>query len=256
MKYTLQQLIGLFGILSVTSGYADGILSEPKTTSLWRGVIAAAGGVGITTNLGQSQTFPIQNPVTDEYYIYSPSNRAQTQGMFEVFLGGERPVSNWRVQGGLAYSQTGSYQSKGTFIQGADASSADQYTYQYNVVARALLVEAKLMRPYHDTFYPYFLVGLGGSFNKTSNFTTNVPPFLTFTREYAPHTSGSFVYKAGLGIDMNVTSHTRLGLSYRFADFGRANSGAATIDNVPVTGALSQSNLYANELLLQLTYLI
>lgn len=256
MNYTWQQVVGLLGVLSVTSGYADGILSAQDATPQWRGVIAAAGGVGITTNLGQSQTFPIQNPVTDEYYIYSPNNQVQTQGMFDVFLGAEHPVSNWRVQGGLAYSQTGSYQSKGSFIQGADAGSADQYTYQYNIVARTLMVEAKLMRPYHDKFYPYFLVGLGGSFNKKSNFTTNVPPFLTFTREYANHTSGSFAYKAGLGIDMDVTSHARLGLSYRFAGLGRANSGAATIDNLSVTGALSQSNLYANELLLQLTYLI
>lgn len=92
-----------------------------------------------------------------------------------------------------------------------------QYTYKYNVVARELLAQAKLMRPYHDKFYPYFLVGLGGSFNKASNYSTNVPPFLTFTREYGNNTSSSFAYRVGLGMDMDVTQHARIGLSvFRF----------------------------------------
>ena len=128
MKNILRLLMTSLTLLVSATTYADGILAEaPKPQ--WRPVIGVGGGAAITTNLGQSQTFPIQNPVTDEYYIYSPTNRTQTQGLFEVFLGAEHPLfSSWLLQGGLAYSQTGSYQAKGNFIQGADAGSANQYT--------------------------------------------------------------------------------------------------------------------------------
>ena len=245
---------GMLLCLMSSAIYADGVLAD---NGLWHPVVGLGGGIAITTNLGQAQTFPILNPITDEFYTYSPTARSQIGGLIEVFLGTEhRVLSNWIVQGGLAYSQSGSYQAEGNFVQGADVGSANQYTYQYKVTARELLAQAKLMHPYHDKFYPYVLAGIGGSFNHASSYTTSVPSFLTFTREYANNTSGSFAYKVGLGMDMDVTQHTRLGLAYRFSGLGQANLGAASIDNTRVSGHLSQSNLYANEVLIQLTYII
>ncbi len=256
MKIILRFILTSLIAMSNAVVYADGILAEPAK-SRWQPVIGIGGGVEITTNLGQSQTFPILNPATDEYYIYSPTNQSQTAGLFEIFLGAERQVfTNWLFQGGLAYSQSGAYEAQGNFVQGVDAGSANQYTYQYNVTARELLAQAKLMRPYRDKFYPYVLAGLGGSFNQASSYSTNVPPFLTFTREYANNTSGSFAFRVGLGVDMDVTQHARLGVAYRFAGLGSANLGSAKLDTIPVSGALSQSYLYANEVLFQLTYVI
>lgn len=255
MKTKLHWLIMSLSVMSNAVTYADGILATDNT--LWRPVVGLGGGVAITTNLGQSQNFSILNPITDEFYTYYPTAQSQTAGLFEVFLGAERRVlSNWIFQGGLAYSQSGSYQAKGNFVQGADAGSADQYTYQYKVTARELLAQAKLMRSYHDKFYPYVLAGIGGSFNQASSYATNVPPFLTFTRDYVNNTSGSFAYKVGLGMDMDVTQHARLGVAYRFSGLGQADLGSANIDNVGVSGHLSQSNLNANEVLVQLTYII
>ena len=46
------------------------------------------------------------------------------------------------------------------------------------------------------------------------------------------------------------------GLAYRFSGLGNADLGIANIDGSYVSGALLQSNLYANEVLLQLTYVI
>ena len=109
---------------------------------------------------------------------------------------------------------------------------------------------------YSDKLYPYVLLGLGGSFNTASNYATNVPPFLTFTRLYANNTSNAFAFRVGLGFDVNITPHTRVGLAYRFADLGSVQLGAATIDNIKAAGTLSQSNLYANEVLAQFTYVM
>ena len=256
MKNKLSFVLSLLIILFGSAVYADGILSEPIQKQ-WYPVIGLGGGISSTTNLGRSQTFPIINPVTDEYYVYSPQSGAQTKGLFEAFLGAEHPIfSTWLLQGGIAYTQTGSDQINGSLVQGADALSADQYTYKFNAITRQILAQAKLMQPWHDKFYPYFLLGLGASFNSASNFSTSVPPFLTFTREYQNNQSISFAYRVGVGIDVDISQHVRLGVAYRFVDLGSVNLGSASIDNVSVLGKLSQSNLYANEALIQLTYII
>jgi opacity protein-like surface antigen len=256
MKNLFSFYLPCVGLLLCSLAHADGVLTEPMTMH-WKPLVGIGGGVASTGNLGASQTFPIQNPVADEYYLYSPSHQTQTQGLFEVFLGAEHALpKNWRMQAGLAYNQSGTYNAQGTFIQGADAGSADQYAYNYHVVGRELLAQAKFMHPYRDKFYPYFLLGLGGSLNKSSAYSTNAPPFLTFTREYLSNTAHSFAYKLGLGVDMDLTQHARIGLAYRFSGLGSVALGSASIDSIAVSGTLSQSNLYANEVLVQLTYLI
>ena len=52
---------------------ADGILDESLSKN-WHPVIGIGGGDTSTTNLGTSKYFPAQNPLTDEYYAYSPHN--------------------------------------------------------------------------------------------------------------------------------------------------------------------------------------
>lgn len=222
----------------------------------WRTVASIGGGTSSSYNLGRSQTFPILNPITDSFYSYSPQEKTQTQGLFEAFVGAEHPFySNWQVQAGLAYDQTGSYQIKGTLTQGADMLSSDQYNYQFKVRTRQILAQAKFMYPYRDKWHPYFLVGLGAAINTTSHFSTSVPPFITFTREYSSNTSSTFAYRLGLGVDVDIRTNFRLGVAYRFADLGNSILGSANIDGIPVRGTLSQSNVYSNEVLFQLSYI-
>ena len=47
----------------------------------------------------------------------------------------------------------------------------------------------------------------------------------------------------------------RLGVGYRFASLGKAQLGSALIDVTPVAGTFSQSHLYTNEALVQLTWI-
>lgn len=223
----------------------------------WRPVMGVGGGISSAYALGQAQTFPIVNPVTDSFYQYTPQNRSQTQGLFEFFLGGEHILSpQWRMQPGLAYDETSSFTVQGQLTQGADIPSADQYHYQYKVLTRQILAQSKLMYVYREKYYPYFLLGLGGALNTAAHYTTTVPPFLTFTRLYDRHVTGSFAYRVGAGVDMDIHTHVRLGVSYRFANLGGAGLGSARIDTVSVNGTLSQNNLYANEVLFQLSYII
>lgn len=223
----------------------------------WHPIIAIGAGTSTSTSVGKSQNFPIQNPSTDQFYNYSANQPTQTSSLFDGFLGAEfnlRP--NWALQVGVDYNQASPYSAKGTLLQGADIESADSYTYHYGVLTKQLLIEGKLLYTVKERYHPYVLGGLGAAFNKAYNYYTNVPPFLTFTRMYQDNTVTAFSYAIGFGIDVDLTSHFRVGAGYRFADLGQVKLGNAMIDTTNVNGTLSQTHLYTNEILAQFTIVV
>lgn len=244
-------------LASVASSFV--VIKETHAFSppAWRSVIAIGGGAYFTSNTGESQTFPIQDPDTDEFYEYAPTHNSQTAGLYNAFVGVEwRLLPNWLLQTGFDYNQTSSLYTNGVVTQGADVQSEDIYNYHYNIVTRQLLLAGKLLYTLKQRYHPYVLVGLGAAFNQASNYSTNVPPFLTFTRMYQDNNNTSFSYAAGVGVDVDLTDNLRFGIGYRYADLGQVKLGAANIDVNSVSGTLSQSNLYANQLLAQLTLVI
>lgn len=221
----------------------------------WRPVIALGAGVSRTTDLGKSKVFAIQNPDTDELYQYFPSHSSENSRLIIAFLGLETILCpDWLMQLGLEYNQAAKYSAKGVFTQGADFASTDTYVYHFDVLSRQLLVDAKFLYTFNQ-FHPYLLAGLGLSFNRAHGFSTNVPPFLTFTREYGNNTENTFSYVLGLGVDADMNRNWRFGVGYRFVDLGKVRLGGATIDTTRVRGTLSQRNFYANQLLAEITYL-
>lgn len=225
----------------------------------WHPIVSLGGGYLASTEMGQSQTFPIQNPITDEFFIYSANHGTATRGFFDAFVGVEFP--SWMsfgtiLQLGLGYSQTAPFTVKGTLTQGADVFSQDVFNYQYNVTLYQLLVEAKLLATFATVFHPYVFAGVGVAFNKANDFETNVPPFLTFTRMYANNTTDFFSYSLGFGIDYDLDALFRVGVGYRFSSYGHVNLGNAVIDTTPVPGTLSQDHLYTNEIIGQITFVL
>lgn len=254
MKYLV--LAFNLSYFALSNTYADGIIKQPIQNH-WHAVIGLGGGVINTTNLGKNQYFPILDPVTDQFFEYVPQDKSQTKKNFEAYLGVERSISStWMIQSGIAYTQSGSFDLKGNLVQGVDVQSSDQFDYQYKMRTQQILAQGKLMYSKLHKFYPYALLGLGVSFNSATNFSTSVPPLITFTREYQNNTSSAFAYRIGAGVDMDITQHIRIGASYRFANLGLIKLGSATINGISVSGQLSQSNLYVNEGLIQLTYVI
>lgn len=224
---------------------------------MWHPIATIGGGVSISSDIGESKNFPILNPTTDEFYYYTINSATQTSGLLDAFLGAEwnlRP--NWALQAGIGYNQASPFSASGTFVQGADVETEDTYNYRYGILLRQLLIEGKLLYSIKEYFHPYVLVGLGAAFNKAYNYYTTVPRFLTFTRMYSNNSTTSFSYALGIGLDYDVTSQIRLGLGYRFADLGKVELGSAVIDTTSVSGTLSQSNLYTNEVLVQFTWVV
>jgi len=225
-------------------------------TKTWSPVAILGAGVVLPTTIGHSQSFPIGNPATDEFFIYNAQPPSQTGALFEVFLGSEwyfRP--RWALQMGVDFEQVyTNYNADGTLIQGADVASEDQFTYRYNATIRQILAEVKLLYQYRERLHPYLLAGVGAALNTAYNYNTSVPPFYTFTRQFSNNTCTSFTYALGLGLDLDITHGVRLGLGYRFSDLGKVALGPASINNIPVSGTLSQTHTYSNILLTQLTF--
>ena len=98
------------------------------------------------------------------------------------------------------------------------------------------------------------MLGIGASFNKTSNYQTSVPPFLEFTPAFSNHAQTNFTYAIGPGIDIGISKSFRIGVAYRFTDLGAANTGAAQIDGILISNTLNQSHFYTNQILAQFTY--
>jgi opacity protein-like surface antigen len=244
----IKPMLGLIGmLLSSAHAWTLGHDLHP--------VIGMGAGSANTSHLSQSRYFPIVNVDTDQFFSYSAQHHDQTKALYEGFLGIEKEFNpHWIGQLGLEYNQTRHFIQRGTLMQGADVPSSDTYAYQYRVILRQALIEGKLFYRFKHHVYPYVLAGLGTSFNKAYNFTTTVPHFLTFTREYSSDTSRSFTYAAGLGLDVDITCHLRAGISYRFTDAGRVKLGNATINDISVSGTFKQSHVYVNQLLAQLSW--
>jgi opacity protein-like surface antigen len=221
-------------------------------------VMSLGAGAYVTSNVGNSQNFPIQNPITDSYYNYSVNQASQEAAFLSLFLGREWLISDryWLLQAGLEYTETTGLQVSGNLTQGAEVVSQNHYSYKYNTITRQLLIDGKILYTCQHIFHPYIFAGLGTSVNQASDYTTTVPPDLTFTKQYKSNNSISFSYALGFGVDVEIHDRLRLGIGYRFTDLGKVSLGSATIDGTSVPGTLSQNHLYANELIAQLSLVL
>lgn len=250
---TIQLLLpGSLLLISTTVCASREHLSHPVT--------AIGGGALFISNIGKTQRFPIQNIQEDEFYRYQTQSTAPSAGFFDLFLGLEEPLflpkisdNSYLIQYGFNYHQASLLTVQGVFTQGLDEQSANTYHFQYKTVPHQLLIEAKVLYPLKNNLNPYIFAGVGASINSVSQYSTNVPPFITFTRQYQNNMNTSFSYAAGLGVDWEFKPAWRLGLAWRFSDFGAIQLGPSSINAIAVNGVLSLSNVYANELQLQLS---
>ena len=217
-------------------------------------VIALDAGVSTSFDVGTSQNFPATD-TNSQFYDYAANTSRQSVGLAGIFLGFEsRTPTPWLIQTGVSYHQSNAFTAQGTLTQGLDTASQDTYNYQYDILVRQLLLESKWLYTMNQ-YHPYVLAAAGVAFNTASNYTTTVPADINLTSDYQNHTSTSFSYALGFGLDTELSDHVRLGLGYRFTDLGRAQLGNATYNAIPVTGGLGQTHLYAQQLLAQVSYI-
>lgn len=234
--------------------YANTSLINTNKPTVFHGlqpVFTFTAGASISP-LGQSQSFA---PLDLCSYNYKPQ-ASKTNMLWGGFIGSElRRTPSWGLIAGIGYYQPTSLSTKGTLTQGVDPASDNIYDYRYQTQSQQLLAEGKLHWSAKEKIQPFLMVGIGLTHNKTSNYQTNVPPFLEFTPAFSNRTQTNFTYAIGSGVDVSLTKSFRLGVGYRFTDLGSANTGSAQIDAIPISSTLKQSHLYANQILAQFTFL-
>lgn len=256
MKYMTKK-IGLIGLLASSIAcqtYATNCYLLPYQP--WRLIFSVGGGLATTSNIGASAYFPITNATTSEYYRYVDTSSSNTKAILDLYFAGEFEIqTGLMLQLGLGYMQPNSFTARGQFEQGADSASQNLYNYQYKVLAKQLLIEAKLlvMGNSEQKFHPYLLVGGGVSHNNTYDYATNVPATITFTRQYDSKIYNAPSFLIGGGIEFTIHEQARLGFGYRYAGIGKTTLGDSTIDGTAVPNTLYQSNLNMNEYITQLT---
>lgn len=110
-------------------------------------------------------------------------------------------------------------------------------------------------------YYPYAEVGLGAAFNHVGgyNATTAETGSVNLTPRFGNQNTNQFSYSLGLGVDRQVNTNIRVGLGYRYSNFGSSSLGDGAIlyngYQYPTYFALKSSNNYANQLLARISYL-
>jgi opacity protein-like surface antigen len=202
---------------------------------------------------GSNQSF---QPLDLCRYTYKP-DAATTNMLWGGFVG--TPVARFsssKLIAGFGYYQPNTLFAKGSLTQGVDRASNETYQYQYRIRSQQALLEGKWYWHPDASVQPFLMAGMGVAFNRVSHYETNVPPFYEFTPLFSSHTQTHFTYAVGPGMEMSLSKTLRGGLAYRFTDLGVTNTGSAQIDTIPISSTLKQSHLYANQVLIQLTYIL
>jgi opacity protein-like surface antigen len=215
-------------------------------------LITLSGGE-VVTKVGEPTHFMSD----DSIYTYYPAHTTQHNAVYGAMIGGETQInSQCLLQAGVSFYEPTFIKSTGTVEQGVDPGSMENYPYRYSVISRQILLEGKLLANAARRFHPYLSVGIGEAINNVYGYTVDYPHFLTFTPQFNSHINHSISYMFGVGVDVDVSSHVRLGAGYRFNNRGQADLGGGTIDTESISETLKQSHLYGQDVLIQLTYLV
>jgi len=205
-------------------------------------------GTSATSHLGNSASFPLGYST----FIYKSKSKTHNPVRFGVSMSKNINFSSQNaVQIGISYHDITKMGVNGSLEQGISPPFTP-FNYNYSINSSQLLVEAKLLHQWNKLFYPYLTGGIGAGFNKATNYSTNVPNYLTLTPYYSDKSSTSLSYSVGLGINFLKFQPIAIGLGYRFSDLGQVKLGNGHLRNRLITSQLGQSHLYLNTFLIEL----
>jgi len=224
--------------------------------SNWYPVVGGNVGFSLIPQAGESKIFPVVDSNADQYYIYSVDDVTNIPALYGGFAGvAWKAESDWSFQLHADFNQSSLFSVIGDLVQGVDEQTQDQYRYGYNMRARQLLGLGKVEYCGSEIVTPYFLAGLGASFNIAQDYATTVPTTLASTRLYEDNSSRSVSYSFGCGADFHCANWLLMGLGYRFAGLGKVGLGQAISGTISVDGTLSQSSLYAHQFVVQVSFI-
>lgn len=198
----------------------------------------------------------------DDVFTYNRQG-SSNGGFLGLFLGYEFPVigPGFFTQAGIEYDYYASATVNGKHTVGIQPDTSTLYDYRYHTQTQQLMAVAKLLYNVNSSLHPFALIGIGAAFNELSSFNASTAEegSINIAPTFNDHNRTSFTYALGLGLDVDVTPQVRMGFGYRFSDFGSSSLGKGYVNfhdyqaSVPFT--LGSSHTYANEFVLNLTYL-
>lgn len=228
-----------------SSRYKDGSVKKATYCPL----VSVALGYGRAGQLGTSKDFPAGISDGVNFYNYTDHTPTQSQTVYGFFGGYELAIDpRLSMQVGLAYYQSGAFDAKGLVSQGTSPATAVVFPYNYYVSSQRWLIESKLL--YNKRrLHPYVMAGIGAAVNEAANF--QVGSGATASYQFGNNTMRSITYSLGIGLDVDVAANVRLGIGYRFSDYGSYQLGRGVIGSTVTTNDLGQAHLYVNEILAQ-----
>jgi opacity protein-like surface antigen len=214
-------------------------------------VLTIDGGAAWPQNVG-AQTFYLAPGIIK---TYDPTVSTDAMGIGEVFIGEQHAITT-RIQGqlGLAFGITSNFHQSGDIWEDANPDF-NNYLYQYAVDQKRIAVKGKLLTmPMNYQLSPYVAGSAGVGFNHLHGYSSTPkieeesiqPPF-------GPHTTTSFTYTLGAGLQREINTHWGFGMGYEFSDLGKSWLSRAAGQSL--NQGLGFSHLYTNGIIASLTYL-
>jgi opacity protein-like surface antigen len=245
------------GVPPATAGDMGSMVSHQG----FRPVVSLQGGYASINAGGNTQRF---TGTDSDVFAYTNSGSGKNTGFIGVFLGAEHSLP-WIsypgfMQAGVEYNYFGNIGVRGINTVGVEPQTSTTYQYNYNVQTQQVLGTLKLFATAYERFHPYGEVGLGAAFNHTGqyNATTTETGSINLTPGFSNQSNTQFSYSLGLGVDTQVNTKIRIGLGYRYSNFGSSSlgNGTVTFNNYqsPVSFVLGNSNTDANQLIARISY--
>ncbi len=162
--------------------------------------------------------------------------------------------SIWAIEIGAGYYQAASLNQEGKIYQ---YNSPDFYNlnYDYKIQIRRVMFEGKLLTTFSTIYHPYLSAGIGASRNRSYNYQeTPVQPYAVPDPSFASWSQNNFSCSAGIGLDIEVTQHWRIGAGYEYSNLGTAKLGRSPVQMT--SQQVSSGTINTNQVLAQVSYTI
>lgn len=188
---------------------------------------------------------------------YTLDKATSVLGEGELFAGRQRPLSS-RIDGqlGLVFAAASRLKASGS-IWDFDDPRFNNYRYSYTIQANRIALGGKLLRTTDSLFKPWINASIGVSINRAANYqviSTECEAVVLPQAKLSSHTTTSFTYSVGAGIQRILTPNWQVGVGYEFTDWGKNQLSAAPAQP-PHEKGLVLNHFYTNGLLFNLTWL-
>ena len=256
---------GLFGAIGAYIGCTvatAGAMGPMTSAQGIHPVFTLQGGYASINSGGNTQRF---TGTDSDVFTYINAGGGKDSGFIGVFLGAEYDLSwflrsGFFMQPGVEYNYFGKIGVNGINTIGVEPQTSTTYHYNYDLQTQQVLGTLKLFATTYERFHPYGEVGIGAAFNHAGQYNaiTTETGSVNLTPGFSNQNQTQFSYSLGLGVDTQVNKKIRVGLGYRYSNFGLSSLGNGTVTynnyQSPLPFALGNSNAYANQLIARISY--